>query len=65
MEFNQWLLETKKNKPELKDFITKLESFFGVSGFNASEFERKIFIGISKIDSDVDKSLKHNEDAQN
>jgi hypothetical protein len=65
MEFKEWLLQTKKDKPELDDFISKLETFFGDSGFNAAEFERKISLGINKIDSEVDNSLKNDVNAQN
>ena len=39
MEFKDWLTQTKTEKPDLTEFITKLDPFFTDSGFNANEFE--------------------------
>lgn len=53
MQFQDWLTQTKADKPELNDFITKLEPFFIETGFNANEFERRIIVGLKKFDTDI------------
>lgn len=57
MDFKQWLLQTKLDKPELSDFITKLDSFFTETGFNSTDFERKIDLGLNKIEKDIETTL--------
>jgi len=58
MNFNSWLNQVKIDEPELEPFITKLEPYFTDIGFKSSEFERKITIGLDKIDSEVEQLLK-------
>ena len=65
MEFKDWLIQTKTEKPDLADFITKLDSFFTDSGFNANEFEKKVGIGLKKVDTDIANSLNPQTNAKN
>lgn len=58
MDFKSWLEQTKDNEPRLSSFIPKLYPFFTDSGFNGSEFERRITIGLRKIESEIDELLK-------
>lgn len=58
MDFNSWLNQTKIDEPDLASFISKLEPFFFNVGFKGTEFERKVTLGLSKIDSDIDELLK-------
>ena len=58
MDFKSWLEQTKDNEPRLSSFIPKLDPFFTDSGFNGSEFERRITIGLRKIESEIDELLK-------
>ena len=58
MDFKQWLLQTKLDKPELSDFITRLDTFFTDTGFNSVDFERKIDLGLKKIEKDVENTIK-------
>jgi hypothetical protein len=57
MVFKDWLTQIKSDKPELSDFITKLDPFFTDTGFNASEFEKRILIGLKKVDTDINNSI--------
>lgn len=63
MEFDNWLNNLKLTEPTLEDFINKLTPFFTDTGFNSSEFERRINLGLDKCDEEVDESLKLNQDA--
>ncbi len=58
MNFNSWLNQTKINEPELEQFITKLESYFSDTGFKGNVFERKVTLGLNKIDTEIDELLK-------
>lgn len=58
MDFKSWLNQTKIDEPDLASFITKLEPFFSNVGFKGTVFERKVTLGLSKIDSDIDELLK-------
>lgn len=64
MEFKDWLAQTKTDKQELDLFIDRIEPFFVESGFNASEFEKRVTIGVNGIDKQVEKSLMKEEDAK-
>lgn len=64
MEFKDWLTQTKTDKPEIEDFIGKIESYFIESGFNASEFEKRVTNGVTNIDKQIDKALIKEEDAK-
>ena len=65
MEFNDWLAQTKLNEPELNSFISKLELYFNDSGFNSLEFEKKVQLGLLKIDKEIDELLKAEKNAEN
>lgn len=58
MTLQEWIDKEKIDSPELSDFLGKIRSFFGATGFNASEFERKIDAGIKKAETDIENSLK-------
>ena len=64
MEFKDWLSHTKTDVLELAEFISKIEPFFIESGFNASEFEKRVAIGVNTIDKQVEKSLMKEDDAK-
>jgi hypothetical protein len=65
MEFKTWLDQTKTEEANLEIFITKLEPCFSDSGFNGLEFERKVNIGLQKIDTEIDELLKPESDVEN
>lgn len=65
MNFKNWLLQTKTDEPDLSLFITKLEPFFTETGFNGLEFERKVNLGLRKINLDIDELLKPETNAEN
>jgi hypothetical protein len=65
MEFKTWLDQTKIEEGNLETFIIKLEPYFSDFGFNGLEFERKIAIGLQKIDTEIDELLKQESDAEN
>lgn len=65
MEFKTWLDQTKTEETNLEIFIVKLEPYFSDSGFNGLEFERKVAIGLQKIDTEIDELLKSESDAEN
>ena len=58
MDFNSWLTQTKIDDPDLESFITKLEPFFSDVGFKGAVFERKVTLGLNKVDTDIDELLK-------
>ncbi|NCC82341.1 MAG: hypothetical protein EOM04_08740 [Clostridia bacterium] len=63
MDFSEWLSVIKKEVPELDAFISRLEPFFLDSGFNGVEFEKRVHIGIKKMEDEVDAYLIEKEDA--
>lgn len=65
MDFKNWLTQTKIDESTLESFITKLEPFITDSGFNGIEFERKVTVGLRKIDNDIDELLKSVPDVEN
>jgi len=65
MNFQEWIALTKSDKPELNDFITKLEPFFSDAGFNATEFERKVTVGLNAIDKKITDALNNQPNAAN
>ncbi|WP_254413314.1 hypothetical protein [Dyadobacter diqingensis] len=65
MDFKDWLNKIKVEDTELASFITKIETLFTGTGLNISEFERKVAIGVKKIDVEIDESLNLNNDAEN
>ena len=65
MDFKNWLTQTKTEEPTLESFITKLAPYFTDSGFNGIEFERKVTLGLLKVDADIDELLKPEPDVEN
>lgn len=62
-ELNEWITKLKTEKPELTDFITKLEVFISETGFNAAKFEKAVETGLQKKEEEVRKTFK--ADAEN
>ncbi|MCF1717049.1 hypothetical protein L0U88_20570 [Flavihumibacter sp. RY-1] len=61
-ELKDWITELKTEKPELNDFITKLEGFISDNGFNIAQFERAIDKGLQLKEEEVKKTfIKHVE----
>lgn len=58
MTLQQWIDEEKEASPELSDFLTRITPYFGSTGFNAIEFERKVSLGLKKAETDIDNALK-------
>jgi hypothetical protein len=58
MDFKQWLTEVKGAKPELAEFITKLEPFISENGFNTTKFEKAVSEGLKKIETELPNSAK-------
>lgn len=56
-ELKDWITEFKTEKPELNDFVTKLEGFISDTGFNASKFENAVEIGLKKKEEEVRKTF--------
>lgn len=65
MEFKTWLDQTKIEDQNLEIFINKLEPYFLDSGFNGIDFERKVIIGLQKIDNDIEELLKPEVNVEN
>lgn len=65
MKFNTWLDQTKIEDQNLEIFINKLEPYFLDSGFNGLDFERKVAIGLQKIDIDIEELLKPEVNVEN
>lgn len=65
MDFNSWLNQIKIDEPDLESFIIKLEPFFSEIGFRGNVFERKVTIGLSKIDTEINELLKPEQDVEN
>lgn len=57
MDFNSWLSQVKIEEPELSSFITKLESCITDSVFKGDLFNRRVSLGLTRIDSDDEQSL--------
>ena len=57
-DLKDWIAEFKTEKPELNDFITKLEGFISDTGFNASTFEKAVETGLQKKEEEVRKTFK-------
>lgn len=55
-ELKNWITGLKAEKPELNDFITKLEGFISDTGFNASKFEKAVETGLKMKEEEVKKT---------
>jgi hypothetical protein len=56
-ELKDWIAGIKTEKPELNDFITKLEGFISDTGFNVNKFEKAVEIGLQKKEEEVRKTF--------
>jgi hypothetical protein len=56
-ELKDWIAEFKTEKPELNDFVTKLEGLISDTGFNAAKFEKAVEIGLQKKEEEVRKTF--------
>ena len=65
MNYKDWITQTKIDKPELAEFITKLEVLISDTGFNTSKFENAVENGLKKIETDVTKLFNKEDNAQN
>jgi hypothetical protein len=63
-DIENWLNNTKQEKPELSDFIMLVESFFSETGFNASAFEKTVTAKLNLLKKHVEKSLEDEENAK-
>jgi hypothetical protein len=59
-ELKGWITELKTKKPELSDFITRLEVFISDTGFNIAKFENAVEIGLQKKEEEVRNTFKVN-----
>lgn len=57
IELKNWITELKTEKPELNDFLTKLDIFITDAGFNSAKFEKAIEIGLQKKEEEVTKTF--------
>lgn len=57
VELGDWITGLKTEKPELNDFVTKLEKFISDTGFNVSKFEKAIEIGLQKKEEELKKTF--------
>lgn len=62
--FNEWLTQLKTEKPQLNDFITKVEPLFSDNGFEIAKFEKAMAAGIKKVETDITEIQKKQNDAQ-
>ncbi len=60
IELKDWITELKTVKPELSDFITKLESHISDTGFNIAKFEKAVETGLQKKEEEVKKTFTTN-----
>lgn len=56
-ELKDWIAEFKTEKPELNNFVTKLEGFISDTGFNVAKFEKAVEIGLQKKEEEVRKTF--------
>lgn len=56
-DINNWIIDLKTEKPELNDFITKLEGFISDTGFNITKFENAVAIGLQLKEEEVKKTF--------
>lgn len=61
---NDWLTQTKTDVPDLKDFISEVESLFSDTGFNASQHEKELETKLKAFHNEVKESLKTEDDVE-
>jgi len=63
-QLNDWLTQTKSDMPELKDFITDVESYFSDTGFNACQHEKALETELKAFQDEVKESLKPEDNVE-
>jgi len=63
-KLKDWITVLKTEKPELNDFITKLEGFISENGFNTAQFERAIDKGLQLKEEEVKKTFIKNAESK-
>lgn len=63
-DLKAWITQLKTEKPELSDFITKIEAFISDTGFNTEKFEKRVDSGLKNIETEVTKSFTKEDNAQ-
>jgi len=56
-ELKDWITRLKTERPELNDFVTKLEVFISDTGFNAAKFEKAVEVGLQQKEDEVRKTF--------
>ncbi len=52
-ELKDWITGLKTEKPELNDFVKKLEGFISDTGFNSAKFEKAVEKGLRNKEEEV------------
>ncbi len=63
-ELKDWITKLKTEKPELNDFITRLEGFISDNGFNTAQFESAIDKGLQLKEEEVKKTFIKNVESK-
>ncbi len=58
IDLTDWITELKVEKPELNDFITKIEGFISETGFNIVKFEKAVDLGLKEKEEEVGKTFE-------
>lgn len=56
-ELKDWISGLKTKKPELNEFVTRLEEFISDTGFNTSMFDKTVEEQLQIIEEDVKKNF--------
>lgn len=65
MTTKEWLTKTKAETTSLETFVTKLEAFISDKGLNCVKFEAAIDKGLTRIESELNKSFIPDKNAEN
>jgi hypothetical protein len=67
MNFSEWLEQTEKLNPELKNIVSRLRPFITESGFNYEKFENRLTAGINAYDNPdwVYRAISHAQSKKN
>lgn len=63
-QINSWLDSIKQAKPDLNDFITNAHSYFSDSGFNATDFEKRVDQELAAFENEIKEALKTTDNAE-
>lgn len=56
-ELKDWITELKKEKPELNDFLAKLDGFISDTGFDGAKFEKRVMAGLQNKEEEVKQTF--------